>query len=126
MEYENGILVVTMNGRAYLTPGGGANKNESRMQAALREIKEETGVEPYFSMRLFEYRGRKRATHQNVHTVYYVKANGTPKPAEEVTKIAYYKPGSKLILSGETREIIGRFLNYKKRNRETFTLIDNL
>lgn len=126
MEYDNGILVVTMNGRAYLTPGGGANRNESRMQAAIREIKEETGVEPYFSMMLFRYKGRTRKTHQNVHTVYYVKATGTPKPKQEVTRIAYYTPESGLILSGETRDIITRFYEHKEKHPELFAMIKTI
>ena len=124
VEYEQGVLVVTMNGKAYLTPGGGANRNESRMQAAIREIKEETGLAPYFSMALFRYSGPKRKTHQNVHTVYYIKTNGVPKPSKEITRIAYYTPGSTLILSTETREIIERFYAYKEKHKDFFTMID--
>ena len=123
IEYEKGVLVVTMNGRAYMTLGGEAKRNESRMQAAIREIKEETGLEPYFSMALFRYSGLKRKTHQNLHTVYYVKATGTPKPKQEITRIAYHTPGSSLILSTETREILTRFYAFKEKHTELFDTI---
>lgn len=123
IEYKRGILVVSMNGRGYLTPGGGANRNESRMQAVIREIKEETGIEPYFAMALFRYDGPKRKTHQNVHTIYYVRAKGTPKPRGEIVKVAYYEEGSKLPLSNETRDVIERFLEFKRENEDFFDRI---
>ena len=124
IEYEKGVLVVTMNGRAYMTLGGEANRNESRMQAAIREIKEETGLEPYFSMALFRYSGLKRKAHQNLHTVYYVKATGTPRPKQEIKRIAYHTPGSSLILSTETREILTRFYAFKEKHAELFDTIN--
>ena len=126
VEYEKGVLVVTMNGKAYLTPGGGAHRNESRMQAVIREIKEETGIEPYFSMAIFRYSGPKRRAHQNVHTVYYIKATGTPKPKEEITRVAYHTPGCSLILSTETREILDRFYAYKEKNKALFDMIKTI
>ena len=123
IEYEKGVLVVTMNGRAYMTLGGEANRGESRMQAAIREIKEETGLEPYFSMALFRYAGLKRKAHQNLHTVYYVKAVGSPRPRQEIKRIAYHTPGSSLILSTETREILTRFYSFKEKHKELFDTI---
>ena len=124
VEYERGVLVVSMNGRAYLTPGGGAHRNESRMQAAIRELKEETGIEPYFSMAIFRYSGPKRKSHQNVHTVYYIKARGTPRPKKEITRIAYHTPESSLILSTETRDILKRFYTFKEEHASFFEMID--
>jgi 8-oxo-dGTP diphosphatase len=124
IEYDKGVLVVSMNKRAYMTLGGEANRGESRMQAAIREIKEETGVEPYFSMALFRYSGLKRKTHQNLHTVYYVKAIGTPRPSREIKRIAYHTPGSQIILSTETREILTRFYAYKEKHKELFAMIE--
>lgn len=126
VEYKRGILVVSINGRGFLTPGGGANRNESRMQAVIREIKEETGIEPYFAMALFRYDGPKRRTHQNVHTIYYVKAKGTPKPRGEITKVAYYQRGSALPISTETREILERFFAFRSERADLFDRIRRL
>ena len=39
-----GILLVSSRGRIFLLPGGGTKKEESRMDAALRGLKDETGL----------------------------------------------------------------------------------
>jgi hypothetical protein len=39
-----------------------------------------------------------------------------PSPRHEVKYIAYYKPGSGVMISGVTREIIERYYAYKKRS----------
>src|SRR5579862_9780637 len=44
VDTDRGILLVSDRGRLYLLPGGGAKKDESRMDAAQRGLKEETGL----------------------------------------------------------------------------------
>ena len=41
VETKKGILLTADENKLFVTPGGGARKNESRMQAAIRELKEE-------------------------------------------------------------------------------------
>ena len=45
-----------------------------------------------------------------------VLATGVPSPRHEVKYIGYYKPGSGVMISGVTREIIERYYAYKKRS----------
>jgi hypothetical protein len=44
VDTKQGILVTAGRNKVFLLPGGGANQNESRTQAALRELREETGL----------------------------------------------------------------------------------
>jgi 8-oxo-dGTP diphosphatase len=44
VETKKGILVVSGHGKVFMLPGGAANHKESRLQAAIRELQEETGL----------------------------------------------------------------------------------
>jgi 8-oxo-dGTP diphosphatase len=121
VETEEGILVTAGRGGIFILPGGGANKNESRTKAAMRELREETGLHPHHAKYLFRHVGKVRKSHghgyfQDHHTVCLVKATGTARPHHEVRHVAYYKPGSNVRISGVTREIIERYCAYKKRS----------
>jgi len=122
VETEQGILVTAGRRKVFLLPGGGANKHETRMQAAVRELKEETGLQPYYSKYLFHHTGRVHKSHGHGyfcdhHTVCLVKARGTPAPHQEIKYTEYYKPDSNIHISSVTREIIERYYAYKKRGR---------
>jgi 8-oxo-dGTP diphosphatase len=122
VETEQGILVTAGRGGVFLLPGGGANRGESRTEAAMRELREETGLKPYYVKYLFRHRGRVSKSHghgyfQDHHTVCLVKAHGTPRPRHEIKHIAFYKPGSGVRISGVTREIIEKYYGYKKRGK---------
>lgn len=54
----NGIVVTAGRGRVFLLPGGGADHNESRTQAAMRELKEETSLTPLHAKFLFRHLGK--------------------------------------------------------------------
>ena len=58
VETNEGILVVSGKGNKFILPGGKASKNETRTQAAIRELKEETGLEAYYSKLIFRYVGK--------------------------------------------------------------------
>ncbi len=128
VETDKGILVTGGRSKNFITPGGGANRNESRMQAAIRELKEETGIEPYFAMALFRFRGRPNTKHnfQDHHTVYYIKAKGEPKARHEVKYVAYYKPGFDLRISKSTQAILKQYYEFKEKNKDLFAKIERL
>jgi 8-oxo-dGTP diphosphatase len=120
VETAEGILVTAGKRGVFLLPGGGADRDESRIEAAMRELKEETGLKPYYTEYLFRHKGRvtKSRGHgyfQDHHKVYLVKAHGIPKPRHEIRHVAFYKPGSRVRISGVTREIIQKYYRYKKQ-----------
>lgn len=128
VETEEGILVTAGRSRVFLLPGGGANKHETRSQAAMRELREETGLQPYYTKYLFHHTGRVHKSHghgyfRDHHTVCLVKARGTPSPHREVKYVEYYRPGSGIRISGVTKEIIERYYAYKKRGRAKQELV---
>ncbi len=95
IDTPKGILVVSKNGGTYLTPGGGARPKESRQDAAIRELKEETGLKVVDIAYLFDFmgvthRGARGGLFKNHHKVYLVTATGVPKPSREIRSVAYY------------------------------------
>ena len=120
VETEKGILVTAGRGGVFILPGGGADKHETRIEAAMRELREETGLKPYYAKYLFRHVGRVHKSHghgyfQDYHTVCLIKAAGEARPCHEIKHIAYYKPGSDVRISGVTREIIEKYYAYKKK-----------
>ncbi|MCD6568228.1 MAG: NUDIX domain-containing protein [Dehalococcoidia bacterium] len=121
VETEKGILVTAGRSKIFLLPGGGANRGEPRIEAAMRELWEETSLKPYYAKYLFRHRGRISKSHghgyfQDHHTVCLVKAHGNPSPRHEIEYVAFYKPDSGVHISGVTREIIEKYYSYKKKS----------
>ncbi len=85
VENENGILLTRMNNEPWLLPGGMAERNEPRIIAAIRELKEETKLHALEVKFLFEHESWK-----HYHKVYLIRAEGTPSPSSEVKFLNYY------------------------------------
>jgi 8-oxo-dGTP diphosphatase len=113
VETPKGILVVSKNGRTFLTPGGGARPRESGQDAAIRELKEETGLKVVEIAYLFDFtgvthRGTRGGLFKNAHKVYLATATGVPRPSREIKSVAYYD-GSSPRISYSARRIIARY-----------------
>lgn len=100
IDTPEGILVVRQGRASFLLPGGGAKSGESRIEAAIRELREETGLIAYDVHFLFEHQKSK---------VFLVTADGTPRPRHEISQIGYYTRDSTLPLSSNTKLIIERY-----------------
>jgi 8-oxo-dGTP diphosphatase len=115
VDTPKGILVVSLDGRNFLLPGGGAWRNESERDAVVRELKEETGLEAVDISYLFGFRGvmhkgARGGTFRNAHKVFLVTAAGIPEPRQEIKRVAYYD-GSGPKLSYSAQQIIAKYLS---------------
>jgi 8-oxo-dGTP diphosphatase len=122
VETEEGILVVSGRSKLFILPGGGARKGESREKAAIRELKEETGLVAYYSEFLFEHMGSKHKAYQdgyfrNYSKVFLIKATGKAKPMHETRYVAYYKPESNIKISYNTKLMIDKYIDWKNSRR---------
>lgn len=119
VETSKGILVASGRRKIFLLPGGGAEGWESRRRAAIRELREETGLHTKESTYLFSFIGGIHKDHkgghfQDHHKVFLIKAEGDARPRHEIKYIAYYTPDSNIRLSSITKEIIDKYLSIKK------------
>jgi 8-oxo-dGTP diphosphatase len=110
VDTPEGILVVSRDDRTFYLPGGGAERGESRRDAAIRELKEETNLVAKDNFFLFEY-----TSFTNSHKVYLMKSTGVAKPSNEIKYLAFFN-GSNLKVSNTTWEIID--LYHRRKNAE--------
>lgn len=108
-----GILVVSEEGKTYSLPGGAAKDGESRREAALRELEEETGLKADECSYLFEYSGRlqrdkKGGFFRDAHKVFLMKTSGAAKPKNEIKYVSYTKDAN-VNLSSATKQIIRKY-----------------
>ena len=140
IETERGIVLHPgERGEGLILPGGGIETaaevaakrgvrviGEKAAEAAMREVHEELGVKTArISGRLFKYkseeipvysRGRQKWYSKTYHDVFAVDIIGKPKPvSREVSKVVYWKPGSKMKLSKDTEAILKEYMAAKKR-----------
>lgn len=118
VETSQGILVVAGRSGLYLLPGGVARQGESRTSAAIRELREETGLIATNAKFLFHHMGHSHKSHsgghfRDHHTVVLIRAEGVPTPRHEVKYVNYYLQGSDIRVSRTTKEIIDRFNSLK-------------
>ncbi len=118
VDMEEGIVVVSGRRRLFLLPGGGARKGESRERAAIRELKEETGLVAYSCEFLFQHVGSKHRSYRggyfrNYSKVFLIKAIGKARPRNETKHIAYYRPECDIKIYYNTKLMIDKYLNWK-------------
>jgi ADP-ribose pyrophosphatase YjhB (NUDIX family) len=113
VETEQGILLVSEDGVRFSLPGGAANRDELLIEAAIRELREETQLCAYSAKYLFSHLGdiRRRGTgySRNHHHVFLIEAEGVPSPNQEIKAIQFYRSGSAIKISNSTRKILNKY-----------------
>jgi len=125
VETDKGILLTSGNGRIFILPSGGAKRGETRIEASLRELIEETRLKPYLVEIIFRHLGKVKPTmsgrgyYQDHHTVCLVKATGKAiLGGRDAKYIAYYYPGCNVRVSTATQEIIDKYYLWKLKREQ--------
>ena len=108
VELDGSILLVENRGGLVLLPGGGVHADESRLQAAARELAEETRLVAQSLLFLFEH---ESAT--NRHSVFWAAASGTALAGDDATALHRFAAEDEALcrrMSAASRQIIERFL----------------
>jgi len=119
IETPKGVLLCARKDSDFMIPGGGANFLETRKRAAIREVFEELGLKTKSAKYIFSYEGpvhknKHGKIQQNFAKVFLLETIGKPKPAQEISKIAYWKPGSKLKLMTGAKTALEKYIEWKK------------
>jgi 8-oxo-dGTP diphosphatase len=115
VDTPKGIMVVSGRKKLFILAGGGASKKESRKDAAIRELEEETGLKIKNTRYLFKHKGSVHKSYsggyfRDHNKVFLVETIGTPKPQHEIKHIAYYSKDSDINISKTTKKIIDAYL----------------
>lgn len=113
---SKGLLVVSHDGKIFHLPGGAAKGNESRKEATIRELEEETGLKVEECSYLFAINGRihrdiKGGFFRDAHKVFLMKTSGVAHPKNEIKHIAYTT--NNVNLTYTTKVIKEKFFNEK-------------
>ncbi|HEY9631317.1 MAG TPA: NUDIX hydrolase [Coleofasciculaceae cyanobacterium] len=126
VDTPEGVLLVSTNGDRFSLPGGGAEKQEKGEAAAIRELKEETGLKAISVQYLFSHIGkiRKRSSglFRNHHEVFLIQAKGKPQPREEIKAITFCQFSEipikdRINISGSAGDIITKYWALKQSGK---------
>lgn len=90
---DKGILLIKRKNYPFgwAIPGGFVDYGESLEDAAIREAKEETGLDVKLTRQLHTYsRPDRDPRHHSISTVYIAKACGTPSAADDAIEVGIF------------------------------------
>ena len=102
-QQDGKILLIRERGsRQFSLPGGGIERGEYTMEAALRELREETRLRPFKAERLFDYEGTTQ-----LHKVVRVQVRGSVKlQRREVSEFKWWDGREQVPMLPSAREIL--------------------
>ena len=110
VERHNRVLLVREKGEErFKLPGGGLERNELALEAALRELREQTGLQASKAEHIFDHKGNIQ-----LHKVVLVQAQGTVKlQKREIADYKWWDRNESIPLLWAAKAIIDRCTNPK-------------
>ena len=104
-EKDGKVLLIKERGAGQFSlPGGGIERGEYTMEAALRELREETKLRPFKAERLFDYEGTTQ-----LHKVVFAQVRGEVRlQRKEVSEYRWWDGRERLPMLPSTKSIIER------------------
>lgn len=100
-------------------PGGFVDEGELLEHAAIREAREETGLEVTLIDLLYVYSHPDRDLRKHTISVVFVaKANGTPIAGDDASRVFLHPPESPPDLVFDHNQIYHDYLEYKKKGKK--------
>jgi 8-oxo-dGTP pyrophosphatase MutT (NUDIX family) len=99
---------VSSSGSYYRLPGGKPKKGEAGIEAAIRELREETGLLAYNVKYIFKFHASK---------VLKIKSKEKPEPRNEIHHFAFFRQGKKMKVkvSENTVKILDIYYDLKRK-----------
>jgi len=109
------LLLVERGRTRWSLPGGTLRRGESPVEAAQRELIEETTLEGHELGYLFQFGGLNKR-----HHVFFLilPEDARPEPSNEILRCRWFRPGkvSTLMTSVPTREIVNLLFSHEATN----------
>jgi 8-oxo-dGTP diphosphatase len=120
---EGQILLVARARSRWSLPGGSIKRSESPLDAARRELEEETSLVGVEFTYLFQFGGFSKR-----HLVFFVDIprDASPEPRNEISRCRWFSPTkiSTLVTSVPTREIVDLLFTHEHRGEARSALVD--
>ncbi len=116
---EEGILLIRRNRepRMWALPGGFCDYGESLEEAAVREAKEETGLDVELVEQFYTYSDPHRdPRHHSVTTVFIARSTGQPRAGDDAGEVRVFGAlNMPEILAFDHKRILDDYLLYEER-----------